>query len=148
MGRLWQSLILGKLNPVFAHLPVENMVYSNQQAYYDAISASSDAGQSGPFIDFMLGEILQTLRNHQGEALCEVPNKVPNKLKAEFPGISENTWSVYALLKMRKKISAAEMGEELGLSDRMIRKYLSVLKLAGIIEREGSHKTGYWKILK
>lgn len=82
------------------------------------------------------------------EALCEVPNKVPNKLKAEFPGISENTWSVYALLKMRKKISAAEMGEELGLSDRMIRKYLSVLKRTGIIEREGSHKTGYWKILK
>ncbi|MBQ7683125.1 MAG: Fic family protein, partial [Bacteroidaceae bacterium] len=30
-GRLWQSLILGKLSPVFEHLPVENMVYANQQ---------------------------------------------------------------------------------------------------------------------
>ena len=26
-GRLWQSLILGKINPIFEHLPVENMVY-------------------------------------------------------------------------------------------------------------------------
>ena len=30
MGRLWQSLILGRLNPIFEHLPVENMVYANQ----------------------------------------------------------------------------------------------------------------------
>ena len=52
-GRLWQSLILGKLHPLFEHLPVENMVYSNQQQYYDAITASSKAGQSGPFIDFI-----------------------------------------------------------------------------------------------
>ncbi len=31
-GRLWQSLILSQLHPLFAHLPVENMVFSNQQA--------------------------------------------------------------------------------------------------------------------
>ena len=60
MGRLWQSLILGRLHPVFQHLPVENMVYANQQRYYAAISQSTDTAQSGPFIDFMLGEILHT----------------------------------------------------------------------------------------
>ena len=38
MGRLWQSLILSKLHPIFEHLPVENMVYANQQQYYDAIT--------------------------------------------------------------------------------------------------------------
>ena len=41
IGRLWQSLILGRLNPIFEHLPVENMVYSNQQAYYHAINRST-----------------------------------------------------------------------------------------------------------
>ena len=64
MGRLWQSLILGKLHPLFEHLPVENMVFSNQQAYYDAITASTQAADSGVFIDFMLSEILETLKNH------------------------------------------------------------------------------------
>ena len=65
MGRLWQSLILSKLNPIFEHLPVENMVYANQQQYYDAISVSTNMGQSGPFIDFMLGEIQKTLEAHK-----------------------------------------------------------------------------------
>lgn len=63
-GRLWQSLLLGQLNPIFEYLPVENMVYANQQAYYDAIAVSTKEGQSGPFIDFMLNEILKALRKH------------------------------------------------------------------------------------
>ena len=47
MGRLWQSLILARLNPVFQHLPVETMVHDNQQQYYQAINASTNAGNSG-----------------------------------------------------------------------------------------------------
>ena len=43
-GRLWQSLILGRLNPIFEHLPVENMVLSNQIEYYEAIAASNAKG--------------------------------------------------------------------------------------------------------
>ena len=64
MGRLWQSLILGKLNPIFEHLPVENMVFANQQKYYDAITESTNLNDSYPFIDFMLNEILKTLQNN------------------------------------------------------------------------------------
>ena len=79
------------------------MVYSNQQQYYDAITASSKAGQSGPFIDFMLNEIFATLKSHQGDPLQEkvpnkVPNKIPNKLKKEFPNIPDATWDVYMAL--------------------------------------------------
>ena len=33
------------------------MVYANQQQYYDTITANSNVADSGPFIDFMLGEI-------------------------------------------------------------------------------------------
>ena len=60
-----QSLILGKLHPVFEHLPVENMVFANQQAYYNAINRSTDAVNSGIFIDFMLQEIYETLKKRQ-----------------------------------------------------------------------------------
>ena len=67
MGRLWQSLILGKLHPIFEHLPVENLVYSNQQSYYEAISLSTRDGHSGPFIDFMLNEIYKTLLERRGD---------------------------------------------------------------------------------
>ncbi|MDE5554197.1 MAG: Fic family protein, partial [Muribaculaceae bacterium] len=75
-GRLWQSLILGLLNPLFEHLPVENIVYANQQDYYNAIATSTIEGQSGPFIDFMLNEILKTL---QKNIIDVAADKVPNK---------------------------------------------------------------------
>ena len=157
MGRLWQSLILGKLHPLFEHLPVENMVYANQQQYYDAITASSNAGQSGPFIDFMLNEIYKTLKEHQGEALPDklhdkvpnkIPNKVPNKLKKEFPDISDATWDVYRILKSSHSASSEEIGAALGISSRMVRKHIASLREAGIIVRIGSNKTGHWEVIR
>ena len=77
IGRLWQSLILGKLNPVFEHLPVENMVFSNQQKYYQAIQKSTQKADSGIFIDFMLEEILRTLKERKGEPLKKQPESQP-----------------------------------------------------------------------
>ena len=69
IGRLWQSLILGKLHPVFEHLPIENMVHTNQQGYYDAINRSTEATDSGIFVNFMLQEIYNTLKNRQGDPI-------------------------------------------------------------------------------
>ena len=66
MGRLWQSLILGKLHPLFLQLPVENIVYANQQEYYDAINTSTECGECSPFIEFMLEKILETLKIQTG----------------------------------------------------------------------------------
>ena len=46
----------------FYDAPVENIVWAHQQEYYHAIRASPSAGECGPFIDFMLDKILQTLK--------------------------------------------------------------------------------------
>ncbi len=151
--------MLGRWNPVFEHLPVENMVYSNQQAYYDAIAASTAAGQCGPFIDFMLGEIARTpekLRGAPGEKEVsdklpdklpdKVPDKRPDKLALEYPQVSETAWSVYRLLVERPQLSAEAMGSRLGLSGRRVREHLARLREQGLIEREGSRKTGRWVV--
>ena len=61
MGRLWQSLILGKYHAVFADLPVENTLCQNTDAYYNAIAAATEAGESTPFIEFMLATLDETL---------------------------------------------------------------------------------------
>lgn len=150
MGRLWQSLILGKLHPLFEHLPIENMVYANQQAYYDAIATSTKAGNSGAFVDFMLREILETLRTHQGEEKVpnKIPNKVPNKQKMEFPYIADAAWQVYSYVKNHPDVTAVVIANALGISDRMVRKHIAALRNAGIIEREGSNKAGRWNIKK
>lgn len=152
MGRLWQSLILTKLHPVFEHLPVENMVHDNQQKYYDAITASTNGADSGLFIDFMLGEILKTLELHKGELIQSVPDKVPNivpnKLIESYPNITASAWNVYTLIKQDSRMTIAQMAEAQSVSDRMIKKYLTVLKENGLVARIGSNKTGYWQITK
>lgn len=103
-----------------------------------SITASSNAGQSGPFIDFMLNEIYKTLKEHQGEPLSDrlpekVPNKVPNKLRLQFPGLSDAVWDVYLELKADVHASAGTVGSRLGISDRIVRKHISILR--------GHHRT-------
>ncbi|MCL2085661.1 Fic family protein, partial [Candidatus Saccharibacteria bacterium] len=61
IGRLWQTLILTEWNEIFAWIPVETVVFENQQGYYDAISESERATDSGAFIEFMLSAIHQAL---------------------------------------------------------------------------------------
>lgn len=142
-GRLWQSLILGKLNPLFEHLPVENMVYANQQEYYNAIAASTAEGQSGPFIDFMLNEILKTLqKNIKEEVPNKVPNKVPDKVPDKVPNKSE--LSVLRLLADNPRLTRVELAEQVGMTENGIKKIMANMKAAGWIVRMGSNRTGYW----
>ena len=157
-GRLWQSLILGKLHPLFEHLPVENMVYSNQQQYYDAISASTNAGQSGPFIDFMLNEIYKTLKSHQGEELPlsdvdPIDREFSEKFGKEFGikfgikfGINEKR--LLLLLHSNPSSTAADAAELTGMSLRGAEKMMKKLKESGVINRQGSRKNGLWIINK
>ncbi len=157
-GRLWQSLILGKLHPMFEHLPVENMVYANQQAYYDAITASTKAAQSGPFIDFMLGEIYKTLKEHQGEELSmtevdPIDKEFGLKFGEEF-GIKYgikfgiNDKQLLLLLNSNPSLTASEAAERIGMSQRGVEKLMKRLKDIGIVSRQGSRKKGLWIINK
>ena len=150
-GRLWQSLILGKLHPLFEHLPVENMVFANQQQYYDAINASTSAGQSGPFIDFMLGEIYQALKAHQGEPLPTPDDEFGVKFGDEFGikfgikfGISDK--QILLALHSNPSSTAAEIAQRIGISQRAVEKQIKKFKDLGIIHREGSRKNGVWII--
>ena len=139
IGRLWQSLILGRLNPIFEHLPVENMVYSNQQAYYNAINKSSYLADSGPFIDFMLEEILNALIDHQGKSNADI---------ADEKGLNYQQERVLGYLRADRHITAAKIANDLGMSARQIERMLADLKAKGIIRREGANRNGYWIVLE
>ena len=138
IGRLWQSLILGRLNPIFEHLPVENMVYSNQQAYYHAINRSSDLGDSGPFIDFMLEEILNALVDHQGKSNADI---------ADEKGLNYQQQRVLGYLRADRHTTAAKIAADLDMSSRQIERMLADMKAKGIIRRIGANRNGYWEIV-
>ncbi|MBR6234409.1 MAG: Fic family protein [Spirochaetales bacterium] len=54
-GRFWHTLILSKWEPLFAWIPIENLIHKRQSDYYKAISDSDKAGNSTAFILFMTG---------------------------------------------------------------------------------------------
>ncbi len=144
MGRLWQSLILGKLHPAFEHLPVENMVYTKQQAYYQAISTSTARADSAPFIEFMLREILHSLsyrKEHEKDVGINVGINVGIKL-------SEKEQKILELLQSQAHLSIRELAQELKLSQRQAERLIASLKKNKLIQREGSNKSGRWNVLK
>jgi Fic family protein len=132
LGRLWQSLILSKLHPIFEHLPVENIVFENQQQYYDAISRSTKATDCRPFIEFMLEEILTTLKKRQGEAL--------NRKSADTVN------DTVKLIEADQRITIDELALKLNKSRRTITRIIKKLQEDGVVSRIGSDKTGYWQV--
>ena len=136
IGRLWQSLILGKWNPLFAHLPVENLVYANQHAYYNAINASSAAGDCGIFVEFMLNRILDSLKALQ---------KVDAVADARKPFVlTARQKKIVTLLKKNNFATGKEMAEKFAVTTRTIERDLAKLQDNGILERAGSKRDGYW----
>lgn len=136
MGRLWQSLILGRLHPLFEHLPVENMVYANQQVYYDAITESSRVADSSPFIDFMLNEILNALKAHKIENIEDVGINV---------GINER--NILVIIANSPNATVRYMADALGLSLRQCERLVAEMKRKNLIKRTGSNKSGFWEIV-
>ena len=85
MARLWQTALLAEWRPVFQYLPLESRIQEYQQSYYDAISASHIAGNSDPFILFMLQMIDRTLDQALRQAKTYRPKNVSKLLdKMEY----------------------------------------------------------------
>ena len=61
MGRLWQTVILMRINPVFEYLPIEKAIKESQEEYYRVLSESDKAGLSTKFIEYSLEKIKLSL---------------------------------------------------------------------------------------
>jgi len=62
MGRMWHSLLLGTWNELFFWLPIEDLIRSRQQEYYDALGKADQQVDSSSFVELMLQIILDTLQ--------------------------------------------------------------------------------------
>ena len=53
---------------------------------------------------------------------------------------------IIEILKEQPEISQDGLGDRLGLTRRVVQKYMNILKETGRIERIGGKRYGYWKI--
>ncbi len=122
MGRLWQTLILSRWNPLFAAVSVETLTGEHQADYYAALNASNKAVVCNPFVEFMLSMIR--------DALLE--------LIATEQVTEQQTEQVVRLLAVMDAtpLSARQIMEKLGLSHRptFLYSYLQPALAAGLIE--------------
>jgi len=69
-------------------------------------------------------------------------------VKTQNDTVKSEKETVIQLIKEKSKITAAEISERLKISLSTARRRLKELKESGKVERIGSDKTGYWKIIE
>ncbi|QOY52778.1 Fic family protein [Candidatus Sulfurimonas baltica] len=132
IGRLWQSVILYHYKSIFSSIATESIVRDYQDKYYKALD-SGELGESTPFIEFMLGVILEAIEN--------VPNNVPNNVP------KERELSIISLITENSKVTVKELAIRFSVNDKTIKRDLEKLKQENKIKRVGSTRSGYWEVL-
>ena len=106
LGRLWQTLILGKWKPLFFLLPIESVVRDRQADYYSALRDADKTAEATLFVEFMLDAILKTFDDFQINKSDQVGDQVSDQVKKLLTVITEHA------------VGAVELMGKLGLSHR------------------------------
>lgn len=134
MGRLWHTLLLFQWNPVFAWLPVESITHARQQAYYDAINASNEAGESTAFVEFMLSAIQASLI----EAV-----EMSDVMRDGKPDKASLRWNkIRSYLATHDSVMNADVRELCGVSAATANRILAGLVSAGKLVK--CRRGGHW----
>ena len=144
MGRMWQSLILSRWNPLFEWLPVESVIYRHQSGYYQALTESNEANDSTKFIQFMLEAILETLLDYSQQKNDSTEKSVKLLLKPRELSIFEK---IESYLVENYQITTAVAQELTGLSAATMRRYLQIFVNQGLLEKSGTTKNTLYSLI-
>ena len=128
MGRLWQSLILSRWNPLFEWLPIESVIHAHQQGYYDALAISNKEMKVQDRIEEVSAEyvVLPSLKPKEREVFEQVK----------------------AYLEQYGNIGNQQTQELIGLSAATVRRYLSFFVEVGLLTSSGSTKGKLYTLKK
>ena len=127
MGRLWHTLMLNKWDNIFSMLPIESIVYAEQENYYKVLKLCDSKADCTLFIEFMLDCIYDTIAEQISKKRYDTPQVSPQvtpQVKRLLEALGNDT------------LSAAEIMERLGLHDRKSfrKRYLDPAIGEGLIE--------------
>jgi Fic family protein len=132
MGRLWQTLLLAKWNPIFEWIPMESVVYQKRPEYYEALRKTQRDNDSGGFIEFNLSAILATV---EAQAKQQERHKDEHIDKHRVERLSDTMIAVLKALKS-KSLSRNELFEAIGMKNdfRAFKRNVEPLIEEGYIE--------------
>ena len=145
MGRLWQTLILSRWQPMLAWLPVETVIRHRQKNYYAQLAQADARGDCSGFIEFMLQAIADSL----GEAIAseqaaELPVQMPVKTPVQKRGRTPDL--LHALLQRQPQLTLAEAASILGRDLRTMERAAARMQAEGRLRYIGPKKGGRWDV--
>lgn len=136
MGRLWQTLILSRWQPLLAYLPVETVIRDEQAGYYQALASADQAAEATVFVEFMLAALAKALQESSEKSSENSSEKSSEKTEMQ----------ILALLRQQPTLTIAEIARALNRTSRTIEKNIQQLKAAGQLHRVGSDRRGRWEV--
>jgi Fic family protein len=150
IGRLWQTLILSRWQPMLAYLPVETVIRQRQEDYYRALGEADRASDCSGFIRFMLEAIDDALREAlEADGVRETPVEMPAKAPANAPVKVRVTTddALLAVLAAHPAATLAEAAAHLGKSVSAIERAARRLRERGRLRYVGPQKGGHWEVV-
>ena len=129
-GRLWQTLLLSRWRSVLAWLPVESAIRRRQVDYYEALARSGATGSCESFVEFMLEAIRESILPYAK------PSSSQDMARA----------SALAFLRDNPQSTVTQLSQYLGRSKRSAERTVAQLKEEGVLERQGSPRSGVWVV--
>lgn len=153
IGRLWQTLILSRWQPVLAYLPVESVIKHRQPEYYRLLGQADKAGDCTGFIGFLLDAIHDALRQAVDDALTDagdratpVETPVETPVKVPSPAVGKTPERILAVLAAHPACTLAEVATRLGKSVRAVERAVARLRQEGRLRYVGPRKGGRWEV--
>lgn len=142
VGRLWQTLVLSRWQPMLAYLPVETVVQRRQDDYYRALGDADRASDCSGFIRFMLTAIDDALKQAlQAEGMPGMPVETPVKTRVKTDD------QLLGVLAGQPTVTLAEAAAHLGKSVSAIERAARRLRDEGRLRYVGPQKGGRWEVI-
>lgn len=142
MGRLWQTLILSRWQPMLAWLPVETVVRNRQRDYYAQLARADATSDCSGFIEFMLQAIVESLDEAiAAETRVETRAEVRAEPKPRTPDL------ILSLLERQPELTLAEVAQAIGRAQSTVERAVAKLQAGGRLRYLGPKKGGRWHVL-
>jgi len=151
IGRLWQTLILSRWQPMLAYLPVETIIRSRQDDYYRVLGEADAAADCSGFIQFMLDAIATSL--HQALEVEATMARAPGMASPETPVKTlvktpvKTADQILDLLRRHPTLTLAKVAIHLGKSSSAVERAARKLREAGRLQYVGPQKGGHWEVV-
>ncbi|MNN46136.1 HTH domain protein [compost metagenome] len=139
-------MILSQWRNELAWLPVETLIHYQQADYYQILGQCDKASDCTAFIEFMLRNIADALREGISQS-PSVSEEMSEKVSEENAAhLTDGERRILKLLQDHPKMSAAMLAEQIGVTSRTIERYLKQLQEKSLLQRIGPKKGGHWQV--